>query len=165
MPFVDFSTSGQDTQGQLKVFSAVLLALWFCTSTSTLLQEGPVRLCFSCGLLRKLHLLPKAVLSRQRLGTSLTRERMGATLRLETRQHPPDAGPDVHPRGFSCYGVPLRAWDGHPPLRGEAFPQATGPDLSSGHGADWDTERQANVFSPNTVSTLVRLHVTLGYSC
>ena len=109
------------------------------------------------------------LLSCQRLGTSQTRERMGATLRLATRQHPPNAGPDVHPRDFSCYGVPLRAWDGYPPLRGEAVPQAAGPDLSSGQGADWDTvdsgsEEQANVFSPNTVSTLVRLHVTSGYS-
>ena len=57
-------------------------------------------------------------------------------------------------------GCPLRAWDGYPPLRGEAFPQAGGPDLSSGQFADWDTvdsgsEEQANVFSPNTVSTKV----------
>ena len=86
---------------------------------------------------------------------------MGATLRLATREHPPNAGPDVHPRDFSCSGVPLTAWE-------EAFPQAAGPDLSSGQGADWDvdsgSEEQANVFSPNTVSTLVRLHVTSGHS-
>ena len=42
MPVFDFSISGQDTQGQLKhFFGAVLLALWFCASASTLLQEGP----------------------------------------------------------------------------------------------------------------------------
>ena len=54
-------------------------------------------------------------------------------------------------------------------LEGEAFPQAAGPDLFSKQVADWDTvdsgsEAQANVFSPNTVSTLVRLHVTSGYN-
>ena len=66
------------------------------------------------------------LLSCQRLGTSQTLERMGATLRLATRQHPPNAGPDVHPRDFSCYGVPLRAWDGYPPLRGKPFHRPPG---------------------------------------
>ena len=85
---------------------------------------------------------------------------MGATLRPATRQHPPNAGPDVHPRDFSCYGVPFEGLGRLPSLAGEAFPQAGGPDLSSGQFADWDTvdsgsEEQANVFSPNTVSTKV----------
>ena len=105
------------------------------------------------------------LLSCQRLGTSQTRERMGTTLRLATRHHLPSAGLDVHLSDFS-YGVSLRAWDGYPPF---AFPRAAGPDLSSEQGADWVTvdlgsEEQANVFSHNTVSTLVRLHITSGYS-
>eukprot|EP00439_Symbiodinium_sp_Y106_P075307 s1225_g14.t2 len=104
------------------------------------------------------------LLSCQRLGTSQTRERMGATLRLATRHHLPSAGLDVHLSDFS-YGVSLRAWDGYPPF---AFPRAAGPDLFSEQGADWVTvdlgsEEQANVFSHNTVSTLVRLHITSGY--
>ena len=66
------------------------------------------------------------LLSCQRLGTSQTRERMGATFKLATRQHSPNAGPDVHPRDFSCYGVPLRAWDGYPPLRGKPFHRPPG---------------------------------------
>ena len=66
------------------------------------------------------------LLSCQRLGTSQTREKMGATLRLAARQHPPSAGPDVHPGDFSCYGVPLRAWDGYPPLPGKPFHRPPG---------------------------------------
>ena len=54
-------------------------------------------------------------------------------------------------------------------LEGEACPQAAGPDLFSRQGAGWDTvdsgsEEQAYVFSPATLSTLVRLHDTSGYS-
>ena len=37
---------------------------------------------------------------------------------VPTRQHPPNAGPDVHPRELSCHAAPLRAWNGYPPLRG-----------------------------------------------
>ena len=50
---------------------------------------------------------------------------------------------------------------------GKAFPQAAGPDVSSGQGADWDTmrsEEQVNAFSPNTVPMLVRLHDISGFS-
>ena len=57
------------------------------------------------------------LLSCQRLGTSQTRERMCATLRLATRQHPPNASPDVHP---------LRTWDGYLPLRGKPFHRPPG---------------------------------------
>ena len=54
-------------------------------------------------------------------------------------------------------------------LEGEACPQAAGPDLFSRRGAGWDTvdsgsEEQAYVFSPATLSTLVRLHDTSGHS-
>ena len=135
------------------VFCAVLLALWFCASTSTLLQEepgSPVLFMQSasetapsskgrvdCHRLRQSQCdrvppsLLKAfcaapLLSCQRLGTSQTRERMGATLKPSTRQHPPNAGPDVHPRDLSCYGVPWKAWDGYPPLRGRPFHRPPG---------------------------------------
>ena len=103
-----------------------LLALWFCASTSTLLQKGPGSPVLfmqsasettssskgrvDCHRLRqnqsdRVPPLLKAfcaapLLSWQRLGTSQTGERMGATLRPATRQHPPNAGPDVHPRDF-----------------------------------------------------------------
>ena len=39
-------------------------------------------------------------------------------MQLYGRKYPPNAGPDVRPSVFSCYGVPLRAWDGYPLLRG-----------------------------------------------
>ena len=129
------------------LFRAVLLALWLCASTSTLLQEGPGspvlltqsalettpfsknrvdchRLRFPPSLLKAFCASP--LLSCQRQGTSQTRERMGASLRLATRQHPPNAGPDVHPRDFSCYGVLLSAWDSCPPLRGKPFHRLSG---------------------------------------
>ena len=43
------------------------------------------------------------------------------------------------PRDFSCYAVPLDGLGRLSSFEGEAFPQAAGPDLSSGQGADWDT--------------------------
>ena len=52
MPFVDFSTSGQDTQGQLKVFSAQFC--WhfgFALLRALSYKKDPGRLCFSCSLL------------------------------------------------------------------------------------------------------------------
>ena len=92
------------------------------------------------------------LLSCQRLGTSRTQERMNAAIWPSARKYPPNAGPVVRPSVFSCYGVPLRAWDGYPLLR-EACPQAAGPDLFSRQGAGWDTvdsgsEVQAYVFIP-----------------
>ena len=100
------------------VLCAVLLALWFCASTSTLLQEGPGSPALFMQAASETTPLPKGrvdchrlrqnqcdrvppsllkafcaalLLSCQRLGTSQTRERMGATLRLALRQHPPNA--------------------------------------------------------------------------
>ena len=54
-------------------------------------------------------------------------------------------------------------------LEGEAFRQSAGPDCFSRQSTDWDTmdsgsEEQATVCSPNTLSTLVPLHVTSGHS-
>ena len=173
------------------LFCAVLLALWLCASTSTLLQEGPGSPVFctqsasettplskgrvDCHRLRQSQCdrfppsLLKAfcsapLLSCQRLGTSQTWEWMGATLRLATRQHPPNAGPDVHPRDFSCYGVPLRAWDGYPPLRGKPFHRPAGQTCLQDKaqiGTPW-TEEHANVFSPNTVSLSGRACCAMG---
>ena len=197
MPVFDFSTSGQDTQGQLKHFSAqFLLALWFCASASTLLQDGPgspvhveqsaldttpfskgrvdcrrlrQRQCDRTPPLSLRTFCAAPLLSCQRLGTSRTQERMDAAIWPSARKYPPNAGPDVRPSVFSCYGVPLRAWGRLSSLEGEACPQAAGPDLFSRQGAGWDTvdsgpEEQAYVFSPATLSTVVRLHDTSGYS-
>ena len=71
-------------------------------------------------------------------------------------------------------GTPLAIWSALEglgwlsPPEGEVYPQAAGPDVSSTQGAEWDTvegsEQQANIFSPNTVSILVWLHVTSGYN-
>ena len=58
LPFVDFSTSGQDTQGQLKVSFAGTLVLRFYEHSLSY-KKDPGSLCFSCSLFRKLHLLPK----------------------------------------------------------------------------------------------------------
>ena len=114
------------------VCCAVLLALWFCASTSTLLQEGPGSPALFMQSASETTPLPKGrvdchrlrqnqcdrvppsllkafcaalLLSCQRLGTSQTRERMGATLRLATCQHPPNAGPDVHPGTLLLWGA------------------------------------------------------------
>ena len=95
-----------------------------CFGNYTFFQRQGRRDRFPPSLLKAFCVAP--LLSYQRLGTSQTRERMGATLRLATRQHPPNAGPDVHPRDFSCYGVPLSTWDGYPPLRGKPFHRPPG---------------------------------------
>ena len=144
MAVFDFSTSGQDTQGQLKHFSAQ-----FCWHFGSALlralsyKKDPGRLCMLSSLLWTLHLLGRVdcrrlrqrqcdrtpplslrtfcaapLLSCQRLGTSRTLERMDAAIWPSACKYPPNAGPDVRPSVFSCYGVPLRAWDGYPLLRG-----------------------------------------------
>ena len=124
---------------------AVLLALWFCASASTLLQEGPgspvhveqsaldttpfskgrvdcrrlrQRQCDRTPPLSLRTFCAAPLLSCQRLGTSRTQERMDAAIWPSARKYPPNAGPDVRPSVFSCYGVPLRAWDGYPFKRG-----------------------------------------------
>ena len=124
---------------------AVLLALWFVASASTLLQEGPgspvhveqsaldttpfskgrvdcrrlrQRQCDRTPPLSLRTFCAAPLLSCQRLGTSRTQERMDAAIWPSARKYPPNAGPDVRPSVFSCYGVPLRAWDGYPLLRG-----------------------------------------------
>ena len=139
MPFLDFSTSGQNAQGQLKVFSAQFAGTMCCASVAvcpgnyTFFQRQgrlpkvatkPVR---SSSSVTTEPFFATLLLSCQRLGTSQTHKRMGASSRPTNRQHPPNAGSDEHHRDFSCYGVPLRARDGYPLLRG----QAAGPDLSS----------------------------------
>ena len=43
---------------------------------------------------------------------------MDAAIWPSARKCPPNAGSDVRPSVFSCYGVPLSAWDGYPLLRG-----------------------------------------------
>ena len=54
-------TSGQDTLGQLKVFSAQLgWHFGFALLRALSCKKDSGRLCFSCSLLRKLHLLPAA---------------------------------------------------------------------------------------------------------
>ena len=100
-------------------FGAVLLALWFCASASTLLQEGPGSpVHVEQSALDTTPFSKGRVDCRQRLGTSRTQERMDAAIWPSARKYPPNAGPDVRPSVFSCYGVPLRAWDGCPLLRG-----------------------------------------------
>ena len=126
-------------------FGAVLLALWFCASASTLLQEGPEspvhveqsaldttpfskgrvdcrrlrqRQCDRTPPLSLRTFCAAPLLSCQRLGTSRTQERMNAAIWPSARKYPPNAGPVLRPSVFSCYGVPLRAWDGYPLLRG-----------------------------------------------
>ena len=49
-------------------------------------------------------------------------------------------------------------------LAGEAYPQAETCFQDNWDTVDSSSEEQATVFSPNTLSTLVRLHVTPGYS-
>ena len=151
MPFFDVSTSGQDTQRQLKVFLrsfAGTLVLRFYEHRRTRIACAFHAVCFGnytffrgrvdCHRLRRSQCdrfppsLLKAfcvapLLSCQCPETSQTRERMGTTLRLATRQHPPNAGPDVYPRDFSCYGA-LDGLGRLASLEGEAFPQAVGLD-------------------------------------
>ena len=91
---------------------------------------------------------------------------MDAAIWPSARKYPPNAGPDVRPSVFSCYGVPLRAWDGYPLLRGRPVHRPPGQTCFQDN---WDTvdsgsEEQAYVFSPATLSTLVQLHDTSGYS-
>ena len=171
-------------------FGAVLLALWFCASASTLLQEGPgspvhveqsaldttpfskgrvdcrrlrQRQCDRTPPLSLRTFCAAPLLSCQRLGTSRTQERMDAAIWPSARKYPPNA---------ECLLLLWGALEGLgrlSSLEGEACPQAAGPDLFSRKGAGWDTvdsgsEEQAYVFSPATLSTLVRLHDTSGYS-
>ena len=71
----------------------------------------------------------------KRLGTSQRQEeKMGAILRPAARKHPPNAGPVVYPREFSCCAAPLRAWDGYP---GKPFHRPPGQTCLE--SADWDT--------------------------
>ena len=153
-------------------FGAVLLALWFCASASTgpgspvhVEQSALDTTPFSKGRVDRCRLRQRQcdrtpplslrifcaapLLSCQRLGTSRTQEKMNAAIWPWARKYPPNAGPVVRLSVFSCYGVPLRAWDGYPLLRG----QAAGLDLFSRQGAGWDTvdsgsEVQAYVFIP-----------------
>ena len=139
-------------------FGAVLLALWFCASASTLLQEGPgspvhveqsaldttpfskgrvdcrrlrQRQCDRTPPLSLRTFCAAPLLSCQRLGTSRTQERMDAAIWPSARKYPPNAGPDVRPNVFSCFEGLGRLSS----LEGEACPQAAGPDLFSRQGA------------------------------
>ena len=87
-----------DTLGRLKVFSAQFCWHFGFELLRALSSSGRV----DCHRLRRSRCdrLPPSLLkaccvapllSCQRLGTSQTRERMGATLRLATRRHPPNA--------------------------------------------------------------------------
>ena len=108
-------------------FGAVLLALWFCASTSTLLQEGPgspvhveqsaldttpfskgrvdcrrlrQRQCDRTPPLSLRTFCAAPLLSCQRLGTSRTQERMDAAIWPSARKYPPN----VHrPPGQTCF--------------------------------------------------------------
>ena len=174
-------------------FGAVLLALWFCASASTRFQEGPgspvhveqsavdttpfskgkvdcrrlrQRQCDRTPPLSLRTFCAAPLLSCQRLGTSRKQERMDAAIWPSARKYPPNAPPDVRPSVFSCYGVPL---SGYPLLRGRPVHRPPGQTCFPRQGAGWDTvdsgsEEQAYVFSPATLSTLVRLHDTSGYS-
>ena len=93
-------------------FGAVLLVLWFCTSASTLLQEGPgspvhveqsaLDTTVDCRRLRQRQcdrtpqlslrtFCAAPLLSCQRLGTSRTQERMDAAIWPSARKYPPNA--------------------------------------------------------------------------
>ena len=197
MPVFDFSTSGQDTQGQLKHFSAqFLLALWFCASASTLLQEGP-----GSPVHDEQSALDTTPFSKGRVDCRRLRQRqcdrtpplIVENLLRSTASKLPAPGNKSNTGEDGCsymaFGpkVSSQCWPRCAPqcllllwgaleglgrlssLEGEACPQAAGPDLFSGQGAGWDTvdsgsEEQAHVFSPATLSTLVRLHDTSGYS-
>ena len=122
------------------LFCAALLALWFCASTSTLLQEGPASPVLFTQSASETTPSSKGRVDCHRLRQSQCDRFPPSLLKAfcsapGNKSDTGEDGPDVHPRDFSCYGVPLRAWDGYPP----AFPQPAGPDLSSGQGADWDT--------------------------
>ena len=112
--------SGRNSHGQPKAFSAQFcwrsgFAPLRAFSHKLLLD----RLNFSSSLLWKVPPMRSSSSDRrevlaqhrwQALGTSQTQERSGklhACLRLATRKHPPNAGPDEHLRAFTCRGVGL----------------------------------------------------------
>ena len=170
------------------VFCAVSLALWFCASTSTLLQEGPgspvlfMQSASETAPYSNCSRLPPAATKPVRSSSSFAVESLlrRAAVKLPAPGNKPDTGEDGCHFEACNSSASSQCWPRCAPqgllllwgalerlssLAGEAFPQ--GPDLSSGQGADWDTvdsgsEEQANVLSPNTVSTLVRLHVTVA---
>ena len=159
-------------------FGAVLLVLWFCASASTLLQEGPrspvhveqsaldttpfskgrvdcrrlrQRQCDRTPPLSLRTFCAAPLLSCQRLGTSRTQERMDAAIWPSARKYPPNAGPDVRPSVFSCYGVPLRAWDGYPLLRGRPVHRPPGQTCFQDKaqvGTPWTQVQKSRPTSP-----------------
>ena len=168
LPFVDFSTSGQDTQGQLKVFYAQFC--WhfgFALLRALSYKKDPGRLCFSCSLLsfgnytffQRQGRLPPAATKPVRSSSSFTVESLlrSAAVKLPAPGNKPGTGEDGRhfeacnssassqccprcaPQGLLLLWGALEGLGQLSSLAGEAFPQAAGPDLSSGQGADWDT--------------------------
>ena len=137
LPFFDFSTSGQGTQGQLKVFSAQF-------TRRTRIACAFHAVCFgNYAFFQRLGRLPPAATKSVRSSSSFTVESLlrSVAVKLPAPGNKPNTGEDgchfeacnasasspCWPRwDFSCYGVPLRAWDGYPPLRGKPFHRPPG---------------------------------------
>ena len=148
MPVFDFSTSGHlFSKGRV---DCRRLRRRQCDRTS------PLSLRTFCAA---------PLLSCQRLGTSRTQERMDAAIWPSARKYPPNAGPDVRPRVFSCYGVPLRAWDGYPLLRGRLVHRPPGQTCFQDKaqvGTPWTHQHEPNVTIQRFV--LITEVVAIGYS-
>ena len=189
MRFFDFSTSGQDAQGRLKVFSvqfcwhfgfALLRALSYKKDPDRLVSRAAClgNYTFSIGRINchRFRVATKAV----RSSSSVTVENLlrstavqlpapgGAPSWPATRQRPPNAGSDEHPRDFSSYAVPLRAWDGYPLLRGKPFHRPPGQTFLEDKAQIGTPRTQVwKSRPPSSVPTrclLVRLHVTWAQS-
>ena len=145
---------------------AVLLAIWFCTSTSAFSQVGPGSLVVfaqsasetsppSTGRPMRSRTPSRGLctggaplLRSQRLGTSQTRERWGKNCIMQVCGLQPE---NILPMlalmrspatsvDTVCLWVPWRAWDGCPLLRGKPFHGPWGKTcLLRGQRADWDT--------------------------
>ena len=156
LPFFDFSTSGQGTQGQLKVFSAQF-------TRRTRIACAFHAVCFgNYAFFQRLGRLPPAATKSVRSSSSFTVESLlrSVAVKLPAPGNKPNTGEDgchfeacnasasspcwprCAPEGLFLLWGALEGMGRLSSLEGEAFPQAAGPDLSSG---PWT---QANVFSP-----------------